>query len=194
MFCPVKERVRDDVRDEGAVPNARPTQIATGQPVPGARRAATPLPPRDVRRHAPMPRSQARAPRSPGFEDEGLTWEDTMDVVTINMPISADILRSLAVHTDGSTLSLSWHRGEYWLRGGGADATVLMLGLGVSRDFASNNASFEGESNDRLSVGLPAIQQQLLEAVAAACASFMQGLAWCVRYYSLLGPLPLPLP
>ena len=112
MFCPVKERVRDDVRDEGAVPNARPTQIATGQPVPGARRAATPLPPRDVRRHAPMPRSQARAPRSPGFEDEGLTWEDTMDVVTINMPISADILRSLAVHTDGSTLSLSWHKGS----------------------------------------------------------------------------------
>jgi len=81
MFCPVKERVRDDVRDEGAVPNARPTQIATGQPV-------------------------------PGFEDEGLTWEDTMDVVTINMPISADILRSLAVHTDGSTLSLSWHKGS----------------------------------------------------------------------------------
>ena len=112
MFCPVKERVRDDVRDEGAVPNARPTQIATGQPVPGARRAATPLPPRDVRRHAPMPRSQARAPRSPGFEDEGLTWEDTMDVVTINMPISADILRSLAVHTDGSTLSLSWDKGS----------------------------------------------------------------------------------
>ena len=35
-----------------------------------------------------------------------------MDVVTINMPISADILRSLAVHTDGSTLSLSWHKGS----------------------------------------------------------------------------------
>ena len=35
-----------------------------------------------------------------------------MDVVTINMPISGDNLRSLAVHTDGSTLSLSWHKGS----------------------------------------------------------------------------------
>ena len=35
-----------------------------------------------------------------------------MDVVTINMPISGDNLRSLAVHTDGSTLSLSWDKGS----------------------------------------------------------------------------------
>ena len=39
-----------------------------------------------------------------------------------------------------------------------ADATVLVLGLEVSRDFASNVNSGEGESNDRLGVGVPALQ------------------------------------
>ena len=48
----------------------------------------------------------------PGFEEDGLCWTDTQDVVTISMPISGDNLRSLAVHTDGSTLSLSWDRGS----------------------------------------------------------------------------------
>ena len=48
----------------------------------------------------------------PGFEEDGLTWYDTPNVVTINMPISADDLRSFAVHTDGSTLSLSWDGGS----------------------------------------------------------------------------------
>ena len=48
----------------------------------------------------------------PGFEEDGLSWYDTPDVVTISMPISGDNLRSLAVHTDGSTLSLSWDRGS----------------------------------------------------------------------------------
>ena len=48
----------------------------------------------------------------PGFEEDGLTWYDTPDVVTINMPISGENLRSLAIHTDGSTLSLSWDRGS----------------------------------------------------------------------------------
>jgi hypothetical protein len=35
---------------------------------------------------------------------------------------------------------------------------VLVLGLEVSRDFASNVNSREGESNDRLGVGVPALQ------------------------------------
>ena len=48
----------------------------------------------------------------PGFEEDGLCWLDTPGVVTITMPISGDDLRSLAVHTDGSTLSLSWDRGS----------------------------------------------------------------------------------
>ena len=47
-----------------------------------------------------------------GYEDQGLTWVDTPDVVTITMPISGDNLRTLAVHTDGTTLSLSWDRGS----------------------------------------------------------------------------------
>ena len=48
----------------------------------------------------------------PGFEEDGLCWTDTQDVVTISMPISGDNLRSLAVRADGSTLSLSWDRGS----------------------------------------------------------------------------------
>ena len=48
----------------------------------------------------------------PGFEDQGLTWSDSFEVVTISMPITADNLRSLAVHTDGATLSLQWDRGS----------------------------------------------------------------------------------
>lgn len=53
----------------------------------------------------------------PGFEEDGAMWYDTPDVVTINMPVSDDELRSLTVHTDGSTLSLSW--------GGGSVGAVL---------------------------------------------------------------------
>lgn len=48
-----------------------------------------------------------------------------------------------------------------------SDATVLVLGLEVSRDFASNVEGGEGESNDRLSVAVPAVQLALFEAVAA---------------------------
>ena len=48
----------------------------------------------------------------PGYEKDGLSWQDTPEVVTITMPISGDNLRSLAVRADGSTLSLSWDRGS----------------------------------------------------------------------------------
>lgn len=48
-----------------------------------------------------------------------------------------------------------------------ADATVLVLGLEVSRDFKDNTDFSEGESNDRLSMSLPSIQLALFEAVAA---------------------------
>ena len=50
-----------------------------------------------------------------------------------------------------------------------AAATVLVLGLGVSRDYANNTGADEGESNDRLTVAVPAIQLALYEAVAKAC-------------------------
>ena len=45
-----------------------------------------------------------------------------------------------------------------------ADATVLVLGLEVSRDFASNVNAGEGESNDRLGVGVPALQVSVFSA------------------------------
>ena len=48
----------------------------------------------------------------PGFEEDGLCWSDTSEFVTITMPISDVKLRSLSLHTDGSTLSLSWDRGS----------------------------------------------------------------------------------
>lgn len=48
----------------------------------------------------------------PGYEQEKLQWEDKADMVTISMPMSKECLRSLAVHTDGFTVQLSWGSGS----------------------------------------------------------------------------------
>eukprot|EP00041_Stephanoeca_diplocostata_P007905 m.113522 g.113522 ORF g.113522 m.113522 type:complete len:800 (+) comp17087_c0_seq5:262-2661(+) len=50
-----------------------------------------------------------------------------------------------------------------------ADVTVLVLGLAIGRDWSTNQESWqEGEADDRLSVALPAIQQELLDEIASA--------------------------
>ena len=50
--------------------------------------------------------------RASGYEQEKLQWEDKADMVTISMPMSKECLRSLAVHTDGFTVQLSWGSGS----------------------------------------------------------------------------------
>lgn len=50
-----------------------------------------------------------------------------------------------------------------------ADVTVLVLGLAIGRDWSTNEESWqEGEADDRISVALPTIQQELLDEVASA--------------------------
>ena len=55
-----------------------------------------------------LPHNTARA----GFEADGVTWQDSQEIVTVAMPISRDCLRSLDVHTDGFTLQISWGKGQ----------------------------------------------------------------------------------
>eukprot|EP00040_Diaphanoeca_grandis_P022702 m.122523 g.122523 ORF g.122523 m.122523 type:complete len:819 (+) comp28928_c0_seq1:2-2458(+) len=51
-----------------------------------------------------------------------------------------------------------------------ADATVLVIGLAIGREWQSNlESSHEGEANDRISVALPSIQLKLLDQIAASC-------------------------
>ena len=53
----------------------------------------------------------------PGFEDYGVTWSDEPQKVTVNIPVTREMMKTFKAYTDGRRLTLNWAGGSVRSRG-----------------------------------------------------------------------------